>query len=188
MGLRSAELKREIEAQLAHRVPAALSPVAQQLLRLHPTGNPALDELLGGGLPLGSVCEVTGPEGCGRSSLALSLLSQACHEAACAYIDISDTLSPKCAAAAGVNLENLLWSGSCWTKRPAFGLHRRGETGPCSTSMLTTGLHEAVVVPLTLGTKRKGWHQRWRRCFSRRRTDACARWRAPRATQTSLSV
>ena len=94
---------------LAHRVPAALSPLPQQAARLLPTGNHAVDALLTGGLPLGSLCEVTGPEGSGRTSLALSVLAATSAEAACAYIDVSDSLSPKCSAAAGIRLSNLLW-------------------------------------------------------------------------------
>ncbi len=105
----AALLKREIEAKLANRIPAALSPIAQQAPRLHPLGNAPLDALLGGGLPLGSVCELTGPDGSGHSSIALSLLASASKEGACAYIDVSDTLSPQSAAAAGVELANLLW-------------------------------------------------------------------------------
>ena len=105
----AALLKREIEAKLANRIPAALSPVGQQAPRLHPLGNVRLDSLLGGGLPLGSVCELTGPDGSGHSSIAFSLLASASTEGACAYIDVSDTLSPQSAAAAGVELSNLLW-------------------------------------------------------------------------------
>lgn len=109
MQAQAALLKREIEARLAERIPAALSPMAQQAPRLHPTGNARIDTLLGGGLPLGSVCELAGPEGSGRCSIALSLLASASSEGACAYIDVSDTLSPNSAAAAGVLLSNLLW-------------------------------------------------------------------------------
>ena len=109
MQSQAALLKREIEAKLANRIPAALSPIAQQAPRLHPIGNARIDSLLGGGLPLGSVCELTGPDCSGRSSLALSLLASASREGACAYIDVSDTLSPQSAAAAGIELANLLW-------------------------------------------------------------------------------
>ena len=109
MRVGAAVVKRKIEAKLANRVSAALSPLAQQAPRLHPTGNAQLDKLLGNGLPLGSLCEVTGPEGSGRSSIALSLLAEASGEAACAYVDVSYTLSPQSAAAAGVELGNLLW-------------------------------------------------------------------------------
>ena len=38
---------------LAHRAPAALSPLPQQAARLLPTGNRPVDALLAGGLPLG---------------------------------------------------------------------------------------------------------------------------------------
>ncbi len=109
MHAQAAHLKREIEAKLASRIPAALSPIAQQAPRLHPMGSVRIDNLLGGGLPLGSVCELTGLDGSGRTSLALSLLSQASRTSACAYIDVSCNLSPHSAAAAGVRLGNLLW-------------------------------------------------------------------------------
>lgn len=105
----AAVLKREIEAQLADRVASALSPMAQQAPRLLPVGNRAIDRLLGGGFPLGSVCELTGLDGSGRSSLAISLLAAASLDAACAYVDVSDTFSPECAAAEGVTMANLLW-------------------------------------------------------------------------------
>ena len=114
----AALLKREIEAKLAGRIPAALSPIAQQAPRLHSIGNVRLDSLLGGGLPLGSVCELTGSDGSGRSSIALSLLASASGDGACAYIDVSDTLSPTSAAAAGVQLSNLLWIRFAAAKQP----------------------------------------------------------------------
>ena len=109
MRVSAAVLKREIEAKLADRVPSALSPLVQSSPRVQPAGNKALDELLGGGFPLGSLCEVSGPESSGRSAIALSLLAPATHEAACAYIDVNDACSPHSAAAAGVVLRNLLW-------------------------------------------------------------------------------
>ena len=153
MRTQAALLKREIEAKLACRIPAALSPIAQQAPRLQPTGNARIDALLGGGLPLGSVCELTGPEGSGRCSIALSLLASASGEGACAYVDVSDTLSPRSAAAAGVELANLLWvrfaaaaqphsasslthskpfEANAGSHRPIYGgcgsVHPRGET------------------------------------------------------------
>lgn len=105
----AARLKQEIETKLAGRAPSALSPLARQAPRLCPVGHARLDRLLGGGLPLGSVCELTGAAGSGRSSLALSLLAGASGEAACAYIDASNAFSPRRAASAGVDLGNLLW-------------------------------------------------------------------------------
>ena len=105
----SAVLKQEIEAKLASRIPASLSPQPFQAPRLISSGVVELDELLGGGLPLGGVTEFTGFASSGRTSLAFSLLSGAVTDSACAYIDVDDTLDPSSAAAAGVKLSNLLW-------------------------------------------------------------------------------
>ncbi len=105
----SAVLKREIEAKLASRIPAALSPQALQTPRLMATGVPEIDDLLGGGLPLGGISEFTGLGSSGRTSLALSLLAEASGDSACAYIDVNDSLDPRSAAAAGACLRNLLW-------------------------------------------------------------------------------
>jgi recombination protein RecA len=109
MQSRSAALRREIESSLASRIPAALSPQGVQAPRLLPIGNEAVNALLGGGLPIGGICEFTGPVSAGRTSLALSVLSEATVDSACAYIDVSDSLDARSAAAAGVRLKNLLW-------------------------------------------------------------------------------
>jgi recombination protein RecA len=105
----SAVLKREIEAKLASRIPAALSPQAQQAPRLLSTGIPEIDALLSGGLPIGGISEFTGASSSGRTSLALALLAKASVESACAYVDVDDTLDPRSAATSGVRLQNLLW-------------------------------------------------------------------------------
>ena len=109
MQSRSAALKREIESSLASRIPAALSPQAVQASRLLPIGNEAVNALIGGGVPIGGICEFTGPASAGRTSLALSVLSEATVDSACAYIDVNDSLDARSAAAAGVRLTNLLW-------------------------------------------------------------------------------
>jgi recombination protein RecA len=109
MQSRSAVLRQEIESNLASRIPAALSPQAVQAPRLMPIRNEAVNELLGGGLPMGGICEFTGPASGGRTSLAFSVLSEATVDSACAYIDVSDSLDAQSAAAAGVRLTNLLW-------------------------------------------------------------------------------
>jgi recombination protein RecA len=109
MQSRSAALRYEIESSLASRIPAALSPQAVQAPRLLPIGNETVNALLGGGLPIGGICEFSGPASAGRTSLALSVLSEATVDSACAYIDVSDSLDARSAAAAGVRLKNLLW-------------------------------------------------------------------------------
>ena len=135
MQRQAALLKQEIEAKLAGRIPAALSPLAQQAPRLHPVGNARLDGLVGGGLPLGSICEVTGPDGSGRSSIALSLLASASNVGACAYIDLSDTLSPQSAAAAGLELTNLLWVRFAATTQPKVSAVKQPDFEPFQAGM-----------------------------------------------------
>ena len=109
MQSKCAALRQEIESSLASRIPAALSPQAVQTPRLLPLGNEAVNALLGGGLPIGGICEFTGPASAGRTSLALSVLSEATVDSACAYIDVGDSFDARSAAAAGVRLTNLLW-------------------------------------------------------------------------------
>jgi hypothetical protein len=75
-----------------------------------PTGIVEIDELLDGGLPVGAVTEIIGTECSGRTALALSFLAQVTGvERVCAWIDVSDALSPESAAATGVELKRLLW-------------------------------------------------------------------------------
>lgn len=103
-------LRRQIEATLANRIPSALTPAPKAIRPVAATGIQAVDELLKGGLPLGAITEVVGPECSGRTSLALSFLAQMTQtEKVCAWIDVSDTLDPESAAAAGVDLSRLLW-------------------------------------------------------------------------------
>ncbi len=178
MRAQAALLKREIEAKLADRIPAALSPVAQQAPRLHPIGNAQLDTLLGGGLPLGSVCELTGPDGSGRSSISLSLLAVASTEGACAYIDVSATLSPHSAAAAGIDLANLLWirfaiATQSRTASPlALAESKPSEVDPISHRPIQRWMAVRI-----RAARPKGWRQRSNRCSFSRKNGAGGRWR-----------
>src|SRR5215469_1689895 len=77
---------------------------------LQPSGVAELDAVLGGGFPRGSLVELCGGAGSGRTSLAFSLLAQATErQEACAFVDVSDSLDPLSLAAAGVDLPRLLW-------------------------------------------------------------------------------
>jgi recombination protein RecA len=106
----AAILRRQIEANLANRIPSALTPAPRTIRPVAPTGIRAVDELLEGGLPLGAITEIVGPECSGRTSFALSFLAQMTEaEKVCAWIDVSDTLDPESAAAVGVDLSRLLW-------------------------------------------------------------------------------
>jgi recombination protein RecA len=106
----SAQIRAEIEAALAQRIPSALTPRPQAIRPVVAIGIATLDELLGGGLPIGAISEIVGPECSGRTSLALAFLAQVTQQGkVCAWVDVSDALHPESAAAAGVDLNRLLW-------------------------------------------------------------------------------
>jgi recombination protein RecA len=103
-------IRLQIESALAHRIPSALTPQARIVYPVAPTSVAAVDELLEGGLPLGAITELVGPESSGRTSLALSFVAGIARAGSvCAWIDVSDTLHPESAAAVGVDLARLLW-------------------------------------------------------------------------------
>ncbi len=103
-------LRAQIEAALTSRIPSALTPIPQIIRPVAATGIEAVDKLLEGGLPLGAITELVGPECSGRTSFALSFLARITQAAKiCAWIDVSNALHPESAAAAGVDLTRLLW-------------------------------------------------------------------------------
>jgi recombination protein RecA len=103
-------LRNQIEAVLAHRIPSAVSPAAQVLRPVMPTGIQALDNVLGGGLPAGAIAEMVGPQCSGRTTMAMACLSAITRTGSvCAWIDVADALDPEAAAANGIDLERLLW-------------------------------------------------------------------------------
>lgn len=106
----AAVLRLQIEAALAQRIPSALTPMPRVVRPVAATGVEAVDALLDGGLPIGAITEMAGPEGSGRTSLALSFLAGIGREGGvAAWIDTSNSLDPESAAAAGVDLARLLW-------------------------------------------------------------------------------
>ncbi len=68
-----------------------------------------IDELAGG-LPRGCLSEICGPASSGRTSVLLAALAAATRrQEVCALVDTTDALDAVSAAAAGVELERLLW-------------------------------------------------------------------------------
>ena len=103
-------LRAQIEANLAKRIPSALTPSPKLAYTVAPTGIREIDELLHGGFPIGAISEIVGPECSGRTSLALTLVANLTQAGkVCAWVDVSDTLHPESAAAIGVDLSRLLW-------------------------------------------------------------------------------
>jgi hypothetical protein len=73
------------------------------------SGIAAMDALAGG-LPRGCLTEICGPASSGRTTVLLAALAAATRRGECCVIvDAGDALDPQSAAAAGVELERLLW-------------------------------------------------------------------------------
>ena len=100
----------QIESALTRKIPSALTPRPKMVRPVIETGIEAVDNLLDGGLPVGAISELTGPECSGRTSVALSFLARITEaNKVCAWIDVSNTLDPASAAAVGIDLKKLLW-------------------------------------------------------------------------------
>jgi len=92
---------------------AALTPASRLEVRPAPemvsSGIRELDALTGG-LPRGCITEVCGPASSGRTSVLLAGLAEATQRGeVCVLVDASDALDPASAAAAGIEMERLLW-------------------------------------------------------------------------------
>jgi recombination protein RecA len=100
-----AEVDRHLGPGVAATLDDGPSPVAAI-----PTGSLALDLALGvGGIPKGRITEIYGPEGVGKTTLALSVIAQAqaAGGSAC-YIDTEHALDHQWAATTGVELSRLV--------------------------------------------------------------------------------
>ncbi|MEW6998365.1 recombinase RecA [Colwelliaceae bacterium BS250] len=76
------------------------------------TGSLALDVALGaGGLPMGRVVEIYGPESSGKTTLTLEVIAEAQrNNKVCAFVDAEHALDPIYAEKLGVNINELLVS------------------------------------------------------------------------------
>lgn len=98
------------------------------------TGALSLDMILGiGGLPLGRVVEIYGPESSGKSTISLTVVAEAQKMGLkCAYIDAEHALDPTYMSALGVNLDDLLLAQPDYGEQAleiADKLIRTGELG-----------------------------------------------------------
>ncbi|HTV08321.1 MAG TPA: hypothetical protein VMD97_04675 [Candidatus Aquilonibacter sp.] len=108
------------------------------------TGIQPLDALVQGGVPLGALTELVGPECSGRTSTALSFLAQLTQaEKVCAWVDVTNALDPFSAAAVGIDLKRLLW-----VRCGAAGKHAQ-------TAKYDFKLPEKYLIPPTI---KKGLH------------------------------
>ena len=67
---------QHLRAQIEARIPSALSPLPRVSYPIVPTGIREIDSLLHGGLPVGAISEIVGPECSGRTSPSAHICSR----------------------------------------------------------------------------------------------------------------
>src|SRR6266566_9786067 len=102
-------LRARLESACGERIPSPFTDLDRRVFESVPTGMTSLDALTGG-IPRGAITEIFGPPSSGRTSAMVSIVTEATlqHEV-CALVDGNDTFDPKSAAAAGLELSQLLW-------------------------------------------------------------------------------
>ena len=102
----------QIERQFGKGAVMKLGEDAINRVEVIPTGALSLDLALGiGGLPRGRVVEVYGPEGSGKTTVALHVIAEAQRNGGvAAFIDAEHALDPAYAKAIGVDIDELLIS------------------------------------------------------------------------------
>ncbi len=106
-------VRSTITNQKSTILPASIVPASRLQIRpapeMVPSGIAALDSLTGG-LPRGCLTEICGPTSSGRTSVMLATLAAATRRGEfCALLDANDSLDPKSAASAGIDLNRFLW-------------------------------------------------------------------------------
>ncbi len=92
---------------LPGRVQVGFTP---EPVRRLPSGLHAIDAVLGGGVPQGRISELLGPLSSGKTSLLLTWLAAMTRRGeVVACVDLADALHPQSVAAAGADLQRLLW-------------------------------------------------------------------------------
>lgn len=107
--LARADLESLLRARKLDRTLTTALPL-NDIYAAAPSGVTALDRRLGGGFPRGHLSELVGPRSSGRTALLLRLLAAATSRGELvALVDALDMFDAESAAAAGVDLESLLW-------------------------------------------------------------------------------
>ena len=102
----------EIRSKFGDGAIMRLGDEVQRVAEVIPSGILSLDVALGiGGIPWGRVVEIFGPEGGGKTTIALHVLAEAQRKGGlAAFIDAEHALDPRLAASVGVDTANLYMS------------------------------------------------------------------------------
>lgn len=128
-----ARLRASLPAQLAATMSSGLELVQQARHRRRatmPTTVGAIDELLGGGLPKGSLVELSARRSSGRFSIVLQTVAAATSAGeAVALVDLGDHLDPQELEDAGAELSRVLWVRPNTTKEAVMSAEILVATG-----------------------------------------------------------
>jgi recombination protein RecA len=111
MPLARTDLESLLRARRLDRtLTTALPPIVNDEYAVAATGITTLDARLEGGFPRGQLSELVGPRSSGRTSLLLQMLAAATARGELvALVDALDMFDVDSAAAAGIDLDRLLW-------------------------------------------------------------------------------
>jgi hypothetical protein len=128
--MRSNALQRLESLLAARRLDATLAHAWQPAAAALSTGVAPLDEALGEGWRMGEVSEIVGPRSSGRTGLLWATVAAATRRGqVAALVDTFDRFDPNAAAAAGIDLERVLW-----VRGPAI-LAERSQAGLVETAV-----------------------------------------------------
>jgi recombination protein RecA len=102
----------QIDKQYGNGSVMLLGQIGYKQIEVISTGSILIDEAIGvGGLPVGRIIEIFGPEASGKTTLALHAIAQAQKNGGiCAFVDAEHALDPIYASNIGVNIDNLIIS------------------------------------------------------------------------------
>ena len=102
----------QIDKQYGNGAVMMLGQASASRVEAISTGSILIDQAIGiGGLPVGRIIEIFGPESSGKSTLAMHAIAQAQKRGGiCAYIDAEHAMDPAYATKLGINTEDLIIS------------------------------------------------------------------------------
>ena len=90
---------------------ALLTDMREENVAKTSSGSIVLDSILGGGIPKGRIIEIYGPEGSGKTSIALTALGNVQKEGGTGvFLDVEQAFDPNYAKALGVKIDELGFS------------------------------------------------------------------------------
>jgi hypothetical protein len=136
-GLETALRARKLDRTLTTALPPLERRDASALIA---TDVAALDACLRGGVPRGQLSEIVGPHSSGRTTLVLQAMAASTRRGEiAAFVDTFDRLDVASAAAAGIDLDRLLWVRG-WGPASLPDEARRAESGAGPDGLINRAL------------------------------------------------